>query len=138
LTVFTQEMLAHRAAIHDLPIAYCHYVWAGNPAGVASLYAQDGEFVLPPSVGGGIGHVVGREAIEKFIVDANSGIRPFLHNHFIEQIGDGKAKGFAYAEFRDLNCNGRTTHFGVYEDHYVREDGRWKFQSRKVEMTPVD
>jgi hypothetical protein len=129
--------LAHRAAIHDLPIAYCHFIWAENPTAVASLYTRDGRFALPPSVSGGVGEIVGREAIEKFIAEANSGLRPFIHNHFIEQLGDGKAKGFAYAEFRDLKCDGRTVYFGVYEDHYEQEDGRWKFRSRHVEMTPV-
>ena len=49
---------------------------------------------------------------------------PFTHNHVIDFEGDDRARGFVYTEFRMGSQRMRLTHVGVYEDEYVKIDGR--------------
>jgi SnoaL-like domain len=130
--------LLDREAIRQLPAIYCHYVRTKNIDGIVSLFTADGELILSGNIGQG-GGAKGTEALKAFYEKSIAGADPwpFTHNHYIEMLGGGKAKGYVYVEIRYGSQNFRTTVIGVYEDQYVKEGGVWKIQSRKFTGTPV-
>src|SRR3546814_15500008 len=62
---------------------------------------------------------------------------PFTHNHKIVLLGNGRAKGYIDAEIRYGSQGFKTTTIGTYEDEYQKENGVWKFRSRKFTATPA-
>lgn len=132
------QRLSDREAIRQLPILYCHYVRTRNLDAVVNLYARDGVFELSGGDGSSGVHK-GHPAIRETFVLAFDRMDPwpFTHNHVIELAGGERAKGFVYAEIRSGTDKHRLAYLGVYEDAYVKEKGEWKFQSRKLTLTPV-
>jgi hypothetical protein len=128
--------LLDREAIRDLPIIYCHYVWEKNIDGIVNQFTPDGELILPANLGSG---AKGTEALRSFYTKSitSADPRPFVHNHYIILLGDGKAKGFVYADLKYGSQGFKTTLIGVYEDEYVKVDGAWKLKRRKFTPTPV-
>jgi len=132
------EALTDREAIRQLPILYCHYVRTRNLDAVVGLYAKDCVFKLYGG-NGPVGVHKGAAAIAETFVHAfkNMDPWPFTHNHVVELTGNGRAKGFVYAEIRGGMEGHRVMYLGVYEDEYVKADGTWKFQSRILNLTPI-
>lgn len=128
-----------RDAIRDLPARYCHYVRTGNIDGILDLYSPDGIFDMPANMAEG-GVREGREAIAETFRDNLERMDPwpFTHNHVIDLLGPDTARGYVYTEFRLGTERMRVGFVGVYEDDYVRVDGQWKFQRRKLTSLTLD
>lgn len=133
--------LLDREAIRELPVRYCHYVRTRDLA-MVDLFADDGGFDMPSSVTGraDVGGVWRGKAALTEVFKAGferSDPWPFVHNHVVNLEGPDTASGFVYAEIRKGNENMRLVQIVVYEDHYVKERGRWKFKLRKLTSQPV-
>jgi uncharacterized protein (TIGR02246 family) len=117
-------------AIRDLARRYAHCIWRKDADGAAALFAEDGAMDTgdrPP--------LVGPDAIRaayRAILPA-SDFLPFVHDHVVELHGD-RATGTCHLDLRVTRDGRRHLGAGAYEDHYVREGGRWKFASRRLTM----
>ncbi len=58
---------------------------------------------------------------------------PFVHNHIIDLEGD-RATGVCYLDLRSNKDGESLIGSGYYDDVYARENGIWKFKSRKLNM----
>jgi len=126
-----------KEAIRDLPVRYCHYIRTGNRDGWVGLYADDGEY--DPRQPDGKGGAKGSEALRKLFdgSGASGNNWPMVHNHVVELLGPDKAKGWVYMELRSAPEKMRVTNIVVYEDDYVKVDGRWRIKKRGLTFVPV-
>ena len=134
--------LLDREAIRELPVRYCHYVRTRNLAPMLDLFADDGGFEMPASVSSTSmmnGVFKGRTQLAEVFSAGfeRSDPWPFVHNHIVDLKGPERASGFVYVELRMGLEQMRATQIVVYEDDYVKEQGRWKFKSRKLNGTPI-
>lgn len=131
-------------AIEQLLYAYCHRVDRGTPAAVAALFATDA--VLRPFYDGRY-EVRGRAAVESWYAwyetHFKSKVRHLKHmimSPMIEVAGE-RATGSVYLLASGVNVGNGEAFLatGSYTDEYVRNDHRWLFLSRRidVEMMPT-
>lgn len=118
-----------RIEIHELYARYALYFDKGDPEGWASIFSEDGRFVLED------GEIVGRADLAVFAkgrMAQSPGIRHYTTNVCIDATSRG-AHGQAYVlvlcKQRGEELRLRT--MGSYEDELVREDGRWRFALRR-------
>jgi hypothetical protein len=125
-----QEVI-DREEIRTLPVRYCHCVWQKDTEGYANLFTEDGSFgTNDPS----LPRAEGRAALQTMIgsqLEASKP-RPFIHNHVVELLGPGQAKGTCYVEVRLLREGKKWLLTGWYNDEYAKVDGEWKFKSRQI------
>jgi hypothetical protein len=131
-----------REAIRELPVRYCHYVRTRSLEPMLDLFADDGGFEMPASVASQAvesGVFRGKQQLAEVFQAGfqRSDPWPFVHNHVVDLQGPDRATGFVYAEIRMGTQRMRTVQIVVYEDEYVKVDGRWKFRLRKLNGTPV-
>jgi hypothetical protein len=122
--------IADRDAIRDLARRYAHHVWRTEVPEAIALFSQDGQMDT------GEGQVIqGRQALLDSYGDmlGDAQFHPFVHNHVIELDGD-TAAGTCYLDLRAVMEGRSMIGSGFYEDRYVRVEGEWKFQSRKLTM----
>lgn len=124
------QELRDREAIRDLAIRYAHCVWRKDVEGAIELFAEGASMELddrPP--------IVGRAAlVESYRGLLRGEFMPFVHNHVIELDGD-RARGTCYLDLRATVDGKAMIGAGVYEDDYIRENGRWKFARRRLRMS---
>jgi uncharacterized protein (TIGR02246 family) len=123
--------------IRDLMTQYGQLLDAGDFASYSQLFARDGEW---SGLLSGYTTIKGpeniRAAMEKNFADRkyDPGHITNLHllSNFRVEVDGDRATG--YSRWTVLTRNDKSEPFarvsGRYEDVFVREDGRWKFQSR--------
>lgn len=126
--------LRDREAIRQLAVSYAHFARTRKIEELVALYSSDAVFDVAENMGTSPGPRSGREAIRETLrVDLpRADPWPFLHQHYIEMLGQDRARGILYFELRQGVENLRITHIGSYVDEYVKEQGVWKFRSRKL------
>ena len=125
------QRLADLEAIRDLARRYAHFVWQEQPLNAVELFAVDGVMDM-----GEDGAIEGRDNLRAVYSDKIGGemmLHPFVHNHVIELDGD-EASGTCYLDLRCTREDQSLMGSGYYNDRYVREEGEWKFKSRKLNM----
>lgn len=102
------EML-DREAIRQLPIAHARFARARDVEGMVGLYAKDAIIEVP-----------------------TADPRVCIHGHHFEILERDRAEGSVYIEIRIGGRGFRASPFRCYRDHYVKEEGVWKFRSRQL------
>ena len=123
--------LEDREAIRELPHHYCDRVWHHAAKGLEDLFTEDCWVDL------GSGVLKGRDAIRDFMsaVRGDDPPRPMIHNILVELAPDGQTATGRCSVHIAVTIDGEDrTMLGFYEDEYAREDGRWKFRSRKAHL----
>lgn len=123
------EDMLDREAIRELPVKYCRCIWQARPDDWAELFAEDG--VLIPNPGE---EIRGRKNLRDFIAPAEDVIkpRPFIHNHVVELLSDGMARGWCCFEVRAESRNMEWFVCGHYDDEYQKVGGEWKIKRRRI------
>ena len=127
------EML-DREAIRDLVVRYYDAVWADDIEAIVGLFAETGSIdVVNGPLGGQ--NVCGHEQLRAFYKAGISRMspRPFGHNHLVELLGEGCAKGRSYVELRHSKDYSWISAV-VYSDEYIKVGDGWKFLKRRAEM----
>lgn len=125
------QRLLDLEAIRALPQRYCHCVWQEDWDGYAGIFTEDGVFANKST--GAVtarGHAELRDMISRGM--ESSRLRPFIHNHVVELLGEKRAKGTCYVEVRMVRQGVDWLLVGWYEDEYAKVDGEWKISSRTV------
>ncbi len=129
--------LESRDEIHTLMMAYGRTLDARDFAGFEALWTADAEYGQgpgrmskgPPAI---------RAALEKAFATNAAGVRePNFHVFFNVMIGPvegDRASAFSRSAFVAANAEGKleVVIAAHYEDSFVREGGRWKFQRRVI------
>ncbi len=120
--------LEDREAIRDLARRYAHCVWQKDVEGAIDLFTEDGEMDT-----GEREIIRGKKTLLATYRDmvGDAQFQPFVHNHVVEIAGN-EATGTCYLDLRSTNEGRSMIGSGYYEDCYAREDGAWKFRSRKL------
>ncbi len=123
--------LCDREAIRDLPVRYCDCVWQGTLEAMLDLFAKDAVFITKGRQREAVsrGRDKLREMYQKALGDFTP--RPYIHNHVVDLKGKTSATGRCYVELRSASRQWEWIGTGFYDDEYVKEDGHWKFASRR-------
>lgn len=120
-----------RLAIHELVTTYGDAVSRQNAEEWGAVWAEDAVWEIPGYPN--LDHVEGREAIVAGWVEA---MKPLPMNINIQTLGaltvtGDAATGRTYASELVTDDKGKThTATGLYEDDFVKLDGRWYFKKR--------
>jgi hypothetical protein len=137
----TLDDLLARESIRDLIARYNSYGDTGRFEPLFELFAEHAVMEIGPAGGGERTVYDGRENIKKIFTGAmerNAGqsgepgpsfLRHMTATHQIDLIDTDHATGRCY--FAVLMDQG-LDHWGRYVDKYVRIDGEWKFEDRRV------
>jgi hypothetical protein len=85
----------------------------------------------------GLGKSIGKEQIRKYLEVAiygqNENLCHLTTNHVINELGESTASGTCHVyALADVRAGGNSAASAFYRDQYVRENGVWKFSTRKV------
>ena len=122
--------LESRESIRALPLRYCDCVWRKDADGLAALFTEDSTLDLRPvsPLMSGIAEI--RAGLARGFSDDSRAL-PFIHNQVFDLDGD-RATGRSYLEVH-MTVGGETrTGVGYYDDEFARENGVWKFRSRRA------
>jgi hypothetical protein len=130
------SLIADRLEIIQLTARYAYLVDIKNLDLLMELWGDNDPVFDEEAFG--LKRITGKNEIRNFVQSEIFGhMEALCHlttNHIIEEITDSTATGTCTVLFEgDVSDGGghlRAT--GFYEDQYVRENGMWKFSSRKV------
>jgi hypothetical protein len=131
------RLVEDRLEILQLEGAYGHTWDAGDGAGWAALYTEDGVFTIDPVGGRPPLRVEGRAALEAFCVEFNrttTGLH-FLHTPDLRLDGD-TARSWIHVQFRafqsfDEGAGELRETIGLYEVQYLRTPEGWRMAHRR-------
>lgn len=117
--------------IQQLFVDYGHHLDAGDVAAYASLFAREGEILLGP-----LGRAKGPEAIRDLMARVLEGTvgdaYHVISSPRIELEGDEASSEVMWTVVRrGRDGQPQVTGLGRHRDRLVREDGRWRFLSRR-------
>lgn len=121
-------LVADRQDIAQLRAQYCHLLDDRDWDGLADLFTSDGVF-------DGLARVEGRAAIHQFFSQTverlAEGFWHFCTNATC-QVDRDRATGRISMQY--LSCKNGVSYVsaGHYDDVLLRQDGQWKFQSRRI------
>jgi hypothetical protein len=125
--------LEDKEAIRELMSAYCFHLDNGEFEQFAALFTVDATFESGP-----LGKLQGRRAIHDFIAAhvPRAGEGPARKhctmNHLIGVDGSNARADSYIVVLRDSENGIIASLAGRYEDRLVKQDGHWRFQSRKI------
>ena len=122
-----------QCAVQDLAARFTDAVNRRDPAGVAALFTEDGQWVVP-----GAAPAAGRAAvIETFarVLSTHPQLLQFLHAGHVDFTDDNSAAATWYASEELVDLAGtRITMHGSYQDALVRTDAGWRFSRREFTL----
>ena len=126
-----------RLAIHELVMSYGDAVTRKDAADWGATWAEDATWRIPTFPG--LELTEGREHIVKNWCDAMEGYKQIVFTATLGalEVGGDRASGRTHTlELgTDLEDN-KSIVAGLYDDEFVKKDGRWFFQNRTY--TPLD
>ena len=133
------DQLESRQALRDLVSLYCVACDDHDLDTVVSLFTEDGVFRNPDNSA----FIKGHDAILSMFVGSHDFMRltnHWIHDHLVTFEGPDAATGLALGHI-EANLSG-TAVVGAfrYYDKYVRQQGKWLFEERRIEFlyyTPV-
>lgn len=132
-TAAALRRLVDLESIRDLARRYAHHVWQGQPLEAVALFARDG--VMDLGADGRIEGIGQLRAVYGEKVGGDMLLQPYVHNHVVTIEEDGNhASGVCYLDLRCRRDGESLIGAGFYEDRYLREDGVWKFASRRLKL----
>jgi len=127
--------LEDRLAIHELVVSYGDAVTRRNAEDWGALWAEDGVWCLPEVPG--MERIEGKAAIVEAWVEGMK-VFPFQINR--QTLGSltvngNTASGHAYTSEIVKDGDGKLAQWhNVYEDEYVKSNGKWLFKSRSLKV----
>lgn len=132
------ERLVAIEDIRTLAMKYSHYRDALYLDELANLFAEDGSCEFGARFGGTVN---GRAAIRRHFDGSRhyGGGRPYgtvhaISTHWVEMTGENTAEGRCYLTDYVCDTDEPLKFVIIYDDSYIRIDGTWKFQCRRLEM----
>jgi SnoaL-like domain len=119
------------AEIHQLFIDYGMYLDAGDFDGYASLFASDGEVKLGP-MGRATGPIEIRALMERVLEGVIGNSYHVISSPVVKLDGDAATSTVMWTVVnRESDGQPRLSMIGKHSDELVRENGTWKFKSRR-------
>jgi ketosteroid isomerase-like protein len=141
----TSQEIADRLAIRELVDAYAHCAERRDVDGQMSLFTTDTEFLV---------YMDSRNPVPTQEIRGRDGLRPVFETlsayvattHFNGQstvtCEQDSATGISYCLAHHVKVDGQNRSLMIasirYVDHFVKLDGRWYFQQRKLMVDWID
>ena len=127
--------VADELEIRHLVSAYADAVNRVDQALWSSTWATDSTWELP-----GAGEFSGKDNIVGLWVQAMGGfefVAQLVYNGTLEIDGDtATGRWYLCEHLRPKGSEGGMFNIGTYADEYVREDGAWRFKTRRYHVLP--
>ncbi|MFD2467795.1 nuclear transport factor 2 family protein [Amycolatopsis silviterrae] len=135
MTQSALALVAHRLDIIELTAKYAYRLDTRQFDLLMELWSDDNPVFDEEDFE--LGKAVGKDEIRKhFENDIYGQMENLCHltaNHVITDLSETRASGTCHVFAQgDVRAGGASRATAYYQDHYVRENGEWKFSSRKV------
>ena len=120
-------VVEEKLQIGALVAMYCHALDSGDLESIVALFSDDAVFETSRNT------FTGKESIRGFFkrnMAEDENERHFTSNHLISGGKDRAYHSCYYQVVLRGNVGIKAT--GVYQDHLIRVDEKWKFQHRKI------
>jgi hypothetical protein len=127
--------LVDRLDIIELTAKYAHWLDTRQIDLLMELWSDENPIFNEEAFG--LGKSIGKQEIRRYIeTDIFGQMENLCHlttNHVIDEISESSASGTCTVLVHgDVRAGGSSEATAYYKDHYVRENGVWKFSSRTV------
>jgi hypothetical protein len=131
----TLSSLASRLEIIELTARYSYLLDTNQIDSLLYLWSDDDPTFDIEEFG--LGKAIGKDQIRHYlevvIYGQNENLCHLATNHVINEILESRASGTCHVlAIADVRAGGSSQATAYYTDQYVRENGVWKFSSRKV------